>query len=91
MKDFDLRKSVHVKLMTETHAAFRILSFKKKLSMQEMFEEFAQRASEEDATALKIINELTEKKKQGKIKDLTKLESDSLLDLIEEESPLGGV
>ena len=41
-KDFDRRKSIHVKLYTETHANFRVELMKKKLSMQEVFEDFAQ-------------------------------------------------
>tara|TARA_Y100000034_G_scaffold131752_1_gene193187 strand:- start:981 stop:1256 length:276 start_codon:yes stop_codon:yes gene_type:complete len=91
MKDFDLRKSVHVKLMKETHAEFRVLSFRKKLSMQEMFEEFAQRAIVGDPSIEKILQELAERKREGKIQKLSKEDSDSLFDLIEGESPLGNV
>ena len=91
MKDFDLRKSVHIKLMKETHAEFRVLSFRRKLSMQEMFEEFAQRAISCDPSIEKMLDELIQKKRDGKIHQLSKEDSDSLFELIEGESPLSTV
>lgn len=85
--ELDHRKSVHVKLLSDTHANFRIASFKLKLSMQEMFEEFAQRVITEDPKVMKILDELSERKKEKLVKKLSKSDASTLLDIIDSESP----
>lgn len=85
--DLDRRKSVHVKLLTDTHANFRIMSFKLKLSMQEMFEEFAQRVIIEDPKVMKILDELSKRKKEKTVKKLSRSDASTLLDIIDSESP----
>jgi len=85
--ELDHRKSVHVKLLSDTHANFRIASFKLKLSMQEMFEEFAQRVIAEDPKVMKILDELSERKKEKLVKKLSKSDASTLLDIIDSESP----
>ena len=85
--ELDRRKSVHVKLLSDTHANFRIASFKLKLSMQEMFEEFAQRVITEDPKVMKILDELSERKKEKLVKKLSKSDASTLLDIIDSESP----
>jgi histidyl-tRNA synthetase len=85
--DLDRRKSVHVKLLTDTHANFRIASFKLKLSMQEMFEEFAQRVIIEDPKVMKILDELSKRKKEKTVKKLSRSDASTLLDIIDSESP----
>ena len=84
--DLDRRKSVHIKLLTDTHAEFRIASFKLKLSMQEMFEEFAQRVIVEDPRVMKILDELAQRKKEKTVKKLSRSDADALLDIIDSES-----
>ena len=84
--DLDRRKSVHIKLLTDTHANFRIASFRLKLSMQEMFEEFAQRVIAEDPKVMKVLNELSERKKEKLVKKLSKSDASTILDIIESES-----
>ena len=85
--ELDRRKSVHVKLLSDTHANFRIASFKLKLSMQEMFEEFAQRVIAEDPKVMKILSELSDRKKEKLVKKLSKSDVSTLLDIIDSESP----
>ncbi len=85
--ELDRRKSVHVKLLSDTHANFRIASFKLKLSMQEMFEEFAQRVIAEDPKVMKILDELSKRKKEKLVKKLSKSDASTLLDIIDSESP----
>ena len=85
--ELDRRKSVHVKLLSDTHANFRIASFKLKLSMQEMFEEFAQRVIAEDPKVMRILDELSERKKEKLVKKLSKSDVTTLLDIIDSESP----
>jgi len=87
--DFDLRKCIHIKLMTETHAGLRVELLQRKLSMQEVFEEVAQRIVAGDPTLAKILDQTYEKKKTRAIRQLSKTDADTLLDLIEDEGPLG--
>tara|TARA_Y100000310_G_scaffold91181_1_gene88503 strand:+ start:19691 stop:19984 length:294 start_codon:yes stop_codon:yes gene_type:complete len=93
MSTFDsvlgFKKSVHIKLNSDTHSGFRISLFEKKLSMQETFEEFASRVSQKDPVAMKIIDELVDKKRKGRVrKAVEHSDASSLFDIIESQSPL---
>ncbi len=85
--ELDRRKSVHIKLLSDTHANFRIMSFKLKLSMQEMFEEFAQQVIAEDPKVMKILQECSDRKKEKLVKKLSKSDASTILDIIDSESP----
>jgi histidyl-tRNA synthetase len=85
--DLDRRKSVHIKLLADTHANFRIASFRLKLSMQEMFEEFAQRVIAEDPKVMKILQQLSDRKREKLVKKLSKSDASTILDIIDSESP----
>ena len=52
------KKSVHFNITKSAHAGFRIACFQRGLSMQEVFEEFAQRVALESNDAIKILDEL---------------------------------
>ena len=66
--DFNLRKCIHIKLMTETHANLRIELLRRKLSMQDVFEELAQRIVEGDAMVCRMLDQVHEKKKTRTIR-----------------------
>ena len=83
-KDFDHRKSIHVKLLTETHAAFRIELIKKKLSMQEVFEDFAQRVVRGDGFAHRVLD--TVAKRERHIEKLSDTDAESIFDAIEDNT-----
>lgn len=85
-KDFDHRKSIHVKLLTETHAAFRIELIKKKLSMQEVFEDFAQRVVRGDGFAHRVLDTIARKKRERHIERLSDTDAESIFDAIEDQS-----
>jgi GTPase SAR1 family protein len=85
-KDFDHRKSIHVKLLTETHAAFRIELIKKKLSMQEVFEDFAQRVVRGDGFAHRVLDTIARKKRERHIERLSETDAESIFDAIEDQS-----
>ena len=70
--NFETKKSLHISLTRETHAAFRMLTFQYHLSMQEVFEEVCQRIVSEDPTIIKMLNQLQEDKKNKTIKKLSK-------------------
>ena len=86
--DIDVRRAVHVKLLPDTHAAFRMLCIKRGISMQEFIEEMAQRAINDDPSITQMINELVTSKRQRYYKKLSKTDAESLFDIIELESPI---
>ena len=77
------RKCIHVKLLQDTHANLRIELFKRKLSIQEVFEELAQRLTTGDPVITDILDELVENKKNKKIKQLLEADANSIFDAIE--------
>lgn len=83
-KDFDRRKSIHVKLYTQTHANLRVELMKKKLSMQEVFEDFAQRIVSGDGFAHRVLDTIARNKREKQIKKLSESDVDSLFDAIED-------
>jgi mevalonate kinase len=84
---FDNRKDVHITLLRDTHAALRIMLFKYKVSMREVFEEMAMRIVNEDPDMLQILDEIYENKKQKKIKKLSESDAKSLYEVIQGSSP----
>jgi len=77
------RRGIHVKLLQDTHSNLRIELFKRKLSIQEVFEELAQRLTTGDPVIIDILDELIENKKNKKIKQLSEADANSIFDAIE--------
>ena len=86
--DFTIRKSVHINLRKETHAAIRGLLFKYELSMQEVFEECAIRIIEGDDRFLTLLKELQEHKRNKIGKKFTQTDAESIFRAIETQNPL---
>ena len=85
-----MRKSVHINLTKSTHSEFRVLLFKKGLSMQEVFEELAVKIVEGDDHLSNILNEIEYNKKVGNAtRKISATDTDSIFEAIEEENPLG--
>ena len=85
--EFDLRKGVHIKLLPQTHAEFRIIALRMGLSMQEIMEEFAQRVVAEEHQAIKVLKELQERKRDKIMEKMSPTDAESLFDIIEMEDP----
>lgn len=81
--EFDLRKGVHVKLMPDTHAEFRILVIRRGLSMQEVFEEFAQRAVTGDRSCIELMDDIVDKKKLKIVSQMIPTDAESIFSAIE--------
>lgn len=87
---FQERKSVHINLDKDVHLAFRTLSFKYNLSMQEIFDEFAKLVASDNRAALNIIerlvmkkvNDIIEGKKKEQYERIRELDHTALYDLI---------
>ena len=81
------KKSVHFNISKDAHAAFRIACFERSLSMQEVFEEFVQRILAEDPHMLKLLDQVSENKKNKTGKKFSKEDVKSIFDMLEEADP----
>ncbi len=84
------KKSVHVNISKSAHAAFRIACFERGLSMQEVFEEFAQRVALESNDALGILDELKviKENRDKSAKKYTNADVDDIYAMLESQDPL---
>lgn len=82
------KKSVHFNISSESHAAFRIACFNRRLSMQEVIEEFTQNILAENPAILSFMDNVSENKKNKAQKKLSKLDIESIFNLLEDEDPL---
>jgi len=87
---FQLKKSVHINLTKATHAEFRVLLFRKGLSMQEVFENIAVKLVEGDEYLNNLLGEFEYNKKMRPLeKKIGKIDSDSIFEAIEQNNPIG--
>jgi len=80
---FVARKSVHINLMKETHAEFRVLAFRKKLSMQSIVEGLVSRLVNGDPSLNKIIDKMAEERKQEEFRKVIGTDAESVYDILE--------
>lgn len=93
---FQDRKSVHIKLTKESHAALREKLFKHGLTMQDVFEELTTVILSDSSRADKIIQGIIKKKIRAQIegvkksgrKTMDQFDADTLYNLIEEGQEL---
>ena len=85
--DFETRKSLHINLTRETHAALRMTCFQNKLSMQEVIEELAIRVIEEEPYMLNVLHSLANKKRKDAISKMAKSDAESIFKAIEDSNP----
>lgn len=86
--NFETKKAIHFSTTRETHSDFRITCFKKRITMQDALEEFAQLVAAENPAAMRILDNLAEKKRDEEISRLTQTDSESILNVISELNPL---
>ena len=87
--DLQRRKTIHFTILTDSHAALRIACFKNRLSMQEVFEEFAQRIAAEDPDVLEMLNDIAIKKRNKEERKFSETDAETLFNMIEKGSPFG--
>ena len=87
LADFETKKSVHVSMTKAAHAEFRKKLFDLDLSMQEVFELFANLAGENDERAIDIMKEAKRLKRNKAIKKLSRTDVENLYDAISEVDP----
>ena len=81
------KKSVHFNLLTETHAEFRVLAFRKKLSMQEIAEGLISRLANGDPALVKIVDQIAKDKYNKELRKVVGTDADSIFDVIEDQDP----
>ena len=89
--DFTAKKSIHVNMTKDAHAALRIACLKRSLSIQEVFEEFGQLIGAEDPTITEMLEDLAMRKRNKIIRQLSASDAESIFDLIEMDNPLSSV
>jgi hypothetical protein len=82
------KKSVHFNLLTETHAEFRVLAFRKKLSMQEIVEGLISKLANGDPVLVKIIDQIAKDKYNKELRKVVGTDAESIFDVIEKQDPL---
>ena len=85
-RDLDIRKSVHINLAKDTHAAFRMILFQHRLSMQEVLEECAIQIIEGNEYFEKLIDELQYRKRCKTGRKFTKTDAESIFRAIKEDN-----
>jgi hypothetical protein len=85
--DFETRKSLHINLTRETHASLRMICFRHRLSMQEVIEEAAIQMIEESPYMVKMLLDLSEKKRKKAVKRIAKSDAESIFKVIEDANP----
>lgn len=83
MSTLVIKKSVHFNLLTETHAEFRVLAFRKKLSMQEVVEGLISRLVNGDPSLIKIVDKIAENKYNKELRKVIGTDAESIFDAIE--------
>jgi len=69
--------------MKDTHAEFRVLSFRKKLSMQAIIEGLVSRLVNGDPGLNKIIDKMAEEKKHAEFRKVIGTDAESVYDILE--------
>ena len=80
------KKSVHFNLSADAHGAFRIACFERNLSMQEVFEEFVQQILAQTPQVIRMLDEISDFKKNKTERKFSKQDAESIFDLIESEN-----
>jgi len=90
MSDLIRKKSVHFNLLRETHAEFRVLAFRKKLSMQEIVEGLISRLANGNPALAKIVDKIAEEKYNKDLRKVIGTDAESVFDAIEQNDALRG-
>jgi len=77
------KKSVHFNLLTETHSEFRVLAFRKKLSMQEIVEGLISRLVNGDPALIKIVDTISKDKYNKELRKVIGTDAESVFEAIE--------
>ena len=83
MSNWVRKKSVHFNLLAETHAEFRVLAFRKKLSMQEIVDGLISRLVNGDPSLVKIVDKIADEKSNKELRKVVGTDAESVFEVIE--------
>lgn len=86
--EIDFRRGTAVKLLPDTHTAFRMMCIKRGLSMQEVIQAFAQRLVLEEPYMIRIIDDLCVRKRERVYEKMSRVDVNSIYAILADESPL---
>jgi hypothetical protein len=86
--DFASKKSIHVNMTKSAHASLRVACVKRSLSIQEVFEEIGQLIGAENPDLMSILEDISIRKRNKIIRQLSASDADSIFELIELNNPL---
>ena len=90
--DFRTRRSVHIALYSETHKDIRKALVERDLSLQELFQRFAELVVNHDKRATRILDDLERDKRSGNVKrvkvSIDKRSANTIYDMIAAESDI---
>ncbi len=86
---FETRKSLHINLARDTHAALKVSAFENDLSMQEIFEAVAIEIIEQSPYMVKFLQNLKVKKREKQLSKFTATDAETIYDAIAGKSSEG--
>lgn len=81
--DMDVRKEIHIKVMTETHVLLKVRAAQFKITIQDIADELITRFAEGDPYMSDLIKTMVRKKQVDRAIALSNSSADTLLDAIE--------
>jgi len=85
LEKVESRKSLHFNIKGSSHSALRISCFKHGITMQDFFNEISELVESETPVIMKIMEDLSERKRNKQIEKLSKTDEEALYNLIERE------
>lgn len=82
--DLDIRKGIHVKLLSETHTGLKLQACRLKLSMQAILDEMASLVAMGDPYVIGVLEDLARRKRDRQARELSVADAESLLDHLED-------
>ena len=79
------KKSVHINLLVDTHAEFRVFCFKNGLSMQEVVEELVSKLVQGDSSMVRMVDKLKAKRNNPEINKVFSTDIESIYAEFEKE------
>lgn len=83
-----MMKVICVRIMADSYTEFRVLSYRKGVSVQEILRELVERLVAGDPVLTEIVDELVERKRSGLVKKLSAADADTIYDAIGAVSPV---
>ena len=87
LKNFEIRKSLHISMTKDTHAALRTQLFGWQLSMQEVFENLAIKIVEGDPYMQRFLGSCQELKRKKQLSKFTATDAESIYEVIANLDP----